>query len=134
MLADLDLTKARLAVFGKIDAGTAYAIFSGLESALPGLTIVGQVGDSLLLQAMATKEEEEVERIRRMGKITTQVVGNVSDFLTSHKVLDGVLLKSDGNPLTIADVKSRINLWLAEQGAENPRARSSRLAAMRAFL
>ncbi|HLE51947.1 MAG TPA: Xaa-Pro peptidase family protein [Anaerolineales bacterium] len=120
MLADLDLTTARLAIYGKIDAGTAYAIFSGLESSLPGLTIVGQVGDSLLLQAMATKGKEEVERIRKMGKITTRVVGNVADFLTSHKVTDEVLLKSDGNPLTIADVKSRINLWLAEQGAENP--------------
>ena len=120
MLAELDLTTARLAVFGRIDAGTAYAIFSGLESALPGLTLVSQAGDSLLLQAMATKDEEEVERIRRMGKITTQVVGKVADFLTSHKVQDGVLLKSDGKSLTIAEVKSRINLWLAEQGAENP--------------
>jgi len=38
--------------------------------------------DSLLLAAMATKEPEEVERIRAMGKVTTAVVGQVADFLT----------------------------------------------------
>jgi Xaa-Pro aminopeptidase len=31
-----------------------------------------------------------------------------------------VLLKEDGTPLTIGEVKSRIDLWLAELGAENP--------------
>jgi len=30
------------------------------------------------------------------------------------------LLDENGRPLTIEKVKSRINLWLAEQGAENP--------------
>jgi Xaa-Pro aminopeptidase len=31
-----------------------------------------------------------------------------------------VLVKSDGLPLTIGEVKDKINLWLAERGAENP--------------
>jgi Xaa-Pro aminopeptidase len=74
----------------------------------------------VLLAAMATKEEQEVERIRKMGQITVGVVGQVAEFLTSHRVRAEVLVKSDGSALTIADVKSRINLWLAEAGAENP--------------
>ncbi|MEA3441222.1 MAG: M24 family metallopeptidase, partial [Chloroflexota bacterium] len=70
--------------------------------------------------AMATKDDPEIERIRRMGQITTQVVGKVADYLTYHRVRDEVLIKSNGDPLTIADVKKRINLWLVERGAENP--------------
>jgi Xaa-Pro aminopeptidase len=31
-----------------------------------------------------------------------------------------MLIKKDGNPLTVGDIKSKINLWLAERGAENP--------------
>jgi Xaa-Pro aminopeptidase len=70
---------------------------------------------------METKDEGEVARIRQMGKVTTQVVGRVADYLTGCEVRDDeVLLKEDGSPLTIADVKSRIDLWLAELGAENP--------------
>lgn len=120
MLTDLDLTSGRVALYGKIDAGTAYAIFSGLQRAMPGLELLGQADDSLLLKARTTKDADEVQRIRRMGQITTEVVGLTADFLTSHRAKDGVLVKPDGQPLTIGDVKRRINLWLVERGAENP--------------
>ena len=72
------------------------------------------------MQAMAIKDADEIERIRRMGKITTSVVGKVADYLTQQCVQNEVLVKPDGTPLTIAEVKSRINLWLAEKGADNP--------------
>ncbi len=120
MLSDLDFTTGRMAIYGERDAGEAYAIFSGLQEAMPGLTILGGAGDSVLLQARATKDTDEVERIRRMGQITTQVVGNVADYLSSHRAKSDLLVKPDGEPLTIGEVKSRIDLWLAELGAENP--------------
>jgi Xaa-Pro aminopeptidase len=71
--------------------------------------------------AMATKDTEEVERIRRMGQITIAVVGQTAEFLASHAVQADVLVKKDGSPLTVSDVKQKINLWLAERGAENPK-------------
>jgi Xaa-Pro aminopeptidase len=120
MLSDLDLTSGRMALYGKADAGASYALFSRLQEAMPELTLVGEVSDSILLQAMATKDETEIERIRQMGRITTTVVDRVADYLTSHMTQDQVLVRPDGQPLTVADVKSRINLWLAELGAENP--------------
>jgi Xaa-Pro aminopeptidase len=120
ILTDLGFTAGRLGLYGKVDAGQAFAVFTGLQDELPGLTVVGQVGDSILLRAMATKTNDEITRMRRMGQITTQVVGQVADFLTSHKVVDNTLIKPDGEALTIADVKSRINLWLAERTADNP--------------
>jgi Xaa-Pro aminopeptidase len=55
-----------------------------------------------------------------MGKITTEVIGQVADFLTSHRTQAEILIKSDGSPLTIGDVKRKIDLWLIERGAENP--------------
>jgi len=59
-----------------------------------------------------------VARIRRMGAVTTTVVKMVQDYLTSCEVrADEVLLKENGSPLTIGDVKSKIALWLAERGA-----------------
>jgi Xaa-Pro aminopeptidase len=84
------------------------------------LTVVGEADNSLLLQAMATKDSDEVERVRRMGQITTQVVGKVAEFLTSHKTKNEVLVNRDDHPLTIGEVKNCIDLWLAERGVENP--------------
>jgi Xaa-Pro aminopeptidase len=120
MLADMGIHSGRLAIYGNMDAGESFTLFSGLQKALPGLEIVGELGESILLRAMATKDEDEVDRMRRMGKITTEVVAQVAEYLTSHEVEDTVLLKPDGRPLTIADVKNQIRLWLAERGAEAP--------------
>jgi Xaa-Pro aminopeptidase len=120
MLEDMGITSGRLAIYGKMDAGSAYALFSGLQEAMNGLTIVGEVNDSLMLKAMATKDTNEIERIRHMGRITVDVVGQVADFLTTQKVSNGMLVKPGGNPVTVGDVKNKINLWLAERGAENP--------------
>jgi Xaa-Pro aminopeptidase len=120
MFTEYGLTSGRLAVYGLQDAGHSFALLSKLDQAFPDLVIVGEVNDSLLLAAMATKDQEEVERIRQMGKITVEVVDKVADFLTSRQVKDGTLLDEEGNPLTVGKVKSRINLWLSERGAENP--------------
>lgn len=120
MLTDQGITSGRLAVYGQSDAGNAYAIFSALQKLMPDLTVVGEAGNSLLLLARLTKSADEIERVRRMGQVTIAVVDQVAEFLTSHSVEAGVLIKPDGHPLTIGDVKNRINLWLAERGVENP--------------
>ena len=88
---------------------------------MPDIQMVGEPArTSTMLEAMATKDDGEVQRVREMGAITTAVVGQVAEFLTHHPASNGVLVKKDGQPLTIGDVKSKINLWLAEKGVENP--------------
>ena len=114
--------QGRIGLYGRTELGSSFAIFSKLRDLLPEVELVGEMGDnSVFLAAMETKDEAEVERIRRMGKLTTTVVGRVAEYLTGCDVrADEVLLKQDGSPLTIADVKGRINLWIAELGGENP--------------
>ena len=121
MLAEQGLHSGRVSVYWKGEVGATYAVLAALQAVLPEVEIVGEdARASLMLEAMATKDEAEIGRVRQMGKITTAVVGQVADFLTSHKVKDEVLVKADGKPLTIGDVKGKINLWLAEKGVENP--------------
>ncbi len=120
MFHDLGFEKGRLAVYGRLDAGVSYTVFSALEELMPGLQILGGNDAPTLSLAMATKDDSEIERIRRVGKLTIEVVSKVADYLTSHKAKDGVLVNSDGKPLTIGDVKAKINLWLAERGLDNP--------------
>jgi len=112
----------RVGIYGNTDFGSAFATFAHMQKLIPELELVGEARDnSLFMYTMETKDEAEIARIRNMGKITTTVVGRVAEYLTSREVRkDKVLLKGDGSPLTIADVKSRIDLWLAELGAENP--------------
>lgn len=117
---EIGLTKGKVILYGRTDAGKMLSTVNKLHEMLPGLSFQGDLDDAILLQAMSTKEPDEIERIRAMGKVVLEVVSRVADFLTSHQVIYEILMKSDGVPLTIGDVKAQINLWLAELGAENP--------------
>lgn len=113
------ISEGRVGVYGKTDLSEALLLLDLLRQAFPNVTFLGESpAESIFMRAMETKEESEIDRIRRMGKTTTEVVGMVAEYLTSREVRDDeVLLKEDGSPLTIADVKGKIALWLAERGA-----------------
>src|SRR5574341_348041 len=119
ILEEGGLTKGRIAVYGKVDFSSAFAVMMNLMKLLPEVEFIGESGmDSVLLRAMETKDDLEVARIRQMGAVTTAVVRMVQDYLTSREVReDEVLLKENGHPLTIGDIKNKISLWLAERGA-----------------
>lgn len=120
MLEDLGVHKGRMAIYGMSEAGLAYSVFSKLCDLMPGIEIVAESDHTLLGLARSTKDEQEIQQIRRMGEITIEVVTLTADFLTAQRVVNGVLTKSNGEPLRIGEVKRQINLWLAQRGAENP--------------
>ncbi|HMR98210.1 MAG TPA: Xaa-Pro peptidase family protein [Anaerolineales bacterium] len=122
MFKDAGVTSGRVGVYGTYDLSSVFGMLTQLQKLLPAIEFVGEPReDSLFMRAMETKDEAEVERIRRMGRITTTVVGKVREYLTSRDVRDDeVLLNEDGSPLTVGDVHSKIRLWVSEQGAELP--------------
>jgi Xaa-Pro aminopeptidase len=120
MLTDVGFSTGCLALYGTTDLGNGVGIFTKLHERMPGLDFAGDRGVDLLGQARMTKDAAEVERIRRVGQATVSVVGKTADFLTHQTVREGVLVRPDGSPLTIGDVKSKIDLWLAEAGLEAP--------------
>ncbi len=120
LLRENGLENSRVGLYGQVELGDLWHTLTEVRRQLPGLEWVGEPErNSVFAQAMETKDSEEVERIRRMGQITTQVVRRVADFLTSRPLGEGeTLLREDGQPLTIGDVHARIRLWLAELGGE----------------
>ncbi len=112
--------RGRVGLYGFTDLGGYFAAITHFQKLMPEITLVGEAREgSLFMYAMETKDEAEVARIREMGKITTEVVRLTAEYLTTRDVrADEVLLREDGAPLTIGDVKSRINFWLAERSAD----------------
>jgi Xaa-Pro aminopeptidase len=120
MLKDCEVESGKVALYGRSEIGNYYAILTTLQQLIPGIELVGELDNSVLMLARMTKDATEIERIRKMGKITTEVVGLVADYITSHRAFNGIMVHADGNPITVGDVKRKINLWLAEREAENP--------------
>ena len=122
MFEDVGATSGRVGVYGHYDVSTVFGMLNRLQALMPDIEFVGEARDeSIFLRAMETKDENEVARIRKMGKVTTAVVDKVKEYLTSCDVRgDEVLLKEDGTPLSVGDVHSKIRLWVSEHGAELP--------------
>lgn len=121
ILSEYGLPRGRIAVYGKVDLSEKLGLLMKLIKLMPEVEFIGEYRtESVIQRAMETKDDVEVARIRKMGAVTTTVVGMVQDYLTSCQVReDEVLLKEDGTPLTIGDVKGKIALWLAERGASD---------------
>jgi len=120
MLEEIGVKSGKVALYGKTELGSNFEVFSALQRELSEITLLGEMNNSSMMLARMTKDDHEIERIRKMGKITTQVVSLTADYISSFTAKDNILYKPNGDPLTIGDVKGRINLWLAELGAENP--------------
>jgi Xaa-Pro aminopeptidase len=72
------------------------------------------------MEARATKDVAEIERLKAVQKQTTEIVGQVADYLSHQSGKKGILVDKDGQQITVAQVKSKINLWIAERGLDNP--------------
>jgi Xaa-Pro aminopeptidase len=122
MFRDTGISAGRVGVYGTYDLSAVLGLLKYLQRLVPEIEFIGEPReDSIFMRAMETKDENEVARIRRMGRITTEVVSQVAEYLTACDVRsDEVLLKDDGTPLTVGDVHSMIRLWVAERGAELP--------------
>ena len=107
--------KGRVAFYGLVEVGAYRAFLAALEDALPGVEIAGEFSDNIFLTARMTKGPEEIERIREAGRKTCEIVSHVAEFLASHRVEGGTLVKDDGTPLTVADCKTEIKLGMARR-------------------
>lgn len=120
VLKDLGLHRGRVAVSGRGDISTVLALLSQLKPLLPEVDFFSSFKNSAIQYACMTKDDYEIDRIREMGRITTQVVARTAEFLTSQPVNGEQLINENGQPLRIADVKQRMRVWLAELGADSP--------------
>lgn len=101
MFKDCGMSSGRVGIYGTYDVSSIVAMLDHLRIIAPEMNFIGEPRDnSLFMYAMETKDETEVNRIRRVGKATVEVVGKAAEYLTLCDVRqDEVLVKDDGSPL-----------------------------------
>ncbi|RIK34093.1 MAG: aminopeptidase P family protein, partial [Chloroflexi bacterium] len=100
--------RGRIGIYGRMDAGAAFTLFNHLQDSLIDTELVGEYEDSLFALARETKDDQEIARLREAGRLTCIVMGEVQEFIQGHSVRNEVVVRSDGEPLTIGDVKTFI--------------------------
>ena len=120
ILSDLGV-QGRVTFLGKMDAGYAYRFIRSLLQAMPAIQPVAEF-ESIFARVRQTKDAAEIAALRQVGEKTTQVVQAVVDLIQRQAVRDGILVRADGQPLTIGDVKAFMrarffDLELVDDGA-----------------
>ena len=118
ILETLGITSGQTAVYGLTEIGSGYNMLLQLTRAFPGLSFEISPAQDILARARATKDSQEIDRIRQVAEKTVRIVANIADFVSSQQVKNEVVYKKDGTPLTISDVKKRISFMLLEFGLQ----------------
>ncbi len=84
-----------------------------------GHNIRAETDPSILESLRETKGTDEVDKIRRVGVKATQIVRSTRGLLSECTISAGKV-RLGGRKLTVGNVKSRINMMLAEQGLMAP--------------
>jgi Xaa-Pro aminopeptidase len=120
LLKGMKISNGKISISGNVDAGSSYTLMTELQKAIPKIEITGMLHSDILKIARMTKDKDEIDRIRKVGKLTTEVVALTADFLSHQNEKDGVLVDKEGKPITVADIKQRLRLWLAQRDLETP--------------
>ena len=112
--------RGRVAIGGSVELSSIYAMLAALPAQAPDIQFVSEGEDPILMRARSTKSPEEIDRIRSIGKVSTTVIGETAEFLSSHAARGEVLVGRGGEVLTIGEVKAFIRRALAGHGAEAP--------------
>jgi Xaa-Pro aminopeptidase len=87
---------------------------------MPEIELVGEFADDILSTARQTKDANEIEQMRRVGRKTCEVVQSVVDYISASRASDGVVVTSTGTPITIGAIKQLISREVSLHGMEAP--------------
>ncbi|MBN1967600.1 MAG: aminopeptidase P family protein [Anaerolineae bacterium] len=107
-------TGGRIGVYGFGDLGSTWEQLKLLEAHFPGYTFVGERRNTIFDEAVTTKDAAEIKAIKEVGQRTNLVMQTVWDFVASHRAEGDTVVKADGEPLTIGDVKRFLRVKLLE--------------------
>ncbi len=104
-----------VAFAGETPMGFAYALLTRLREVAPGITVDAGQPDVIAV-AMATKDEAELEPIRRASRGAMDAMGRVRDYLASLRPRDGELTDGTHPVVTLGHVRALIHRTFAEHG------------------
>lgn len=91
-----------------------------LTETYPQYQFVGEKGLTLFTEAMITKDAAEIERIKSVAERTNLVLDQTWQFIAGQALnADETVIKNDGTPLTIGDVKRFIRRALLDVELED---------------
>jgi len=119
MLKRLEIPPGQIGIYGVGNLHAHIEMTRLLNEAYADYRFVGETGMTLFDQAYVTKGEDELLTIRSVAKRTSEVLAATWDYIAEHRADGTTVVKADGSPLTIGDVKRFVRRALLDRDLED---------------
>lgn len=90
-----------------------------LAEMFPQYTFVGEMKDTIFDKARESKDADEIARMRSVAERSSAAIRATQDFISSHRADENeTVIKADGTPLTIGDLKRFVRRELLDRDLE----------------
>lgn len=107
----------RVGFYGADHVNTAFNFLTALAHEAI-CEVVTESENDVISAARVTKDAHEAALIRQTCRLTEAIIAATRDFLRAHRVADETLIKPNGEPLTVGDVKRFIRREAAALGLD----------------
>lgn len=108
----------KVGIYGTSDVNFYLDLVNDLNQ-LPDYEFVGERGLTLFDEAMITKDADELARLKTVAAGTSATLQATWDFIAGHRAEGDTVVKPDGSPLTIGDVKRFVRRTLMDHELED---------------
>jgi Xaa-Pro aminopeptidase len=114
-----EIPPGKIGLYGTGDINVYIELVRRMAEAYPDHPLVGEMGLSLFTEAYVTKDAGEIRLIREVAEATNAVLQETWDFIAGHRAEGDTVVKADGSPLTIGDVKRFVRRALLDHELED---------------
>jgi Xaa-Pro aminopeptidase len=114
--------RGKVGIYGLGDINIAFATLRLLEKTLGDRIefVTEPTYKTIFDSAYETKDPGEIACLRDVARLASATMRAAREWIASHRAGDGLVLKEDGTPLLIGDVKRYVRLRLFELNLEDP--------------
>lgn len=119
VLERVGVTKGPVLMGGIMDVGRGYHVLSRLREWMPELELAEDSDPGLFLKARLTKDADEVEAVRAVGRVCERAYERIRSLIQGGK-LEGKKLRDAEGWVTIGRVRAEVRRVFFEAGLEEP--------------
>lgn len=119
LLQEEGLTAGRVGLYGTWQINTTIAIYKVLLEEADEYEFVAESAPTVFTEAMLTKDDEEIDRIKSVAERTNEAMSIAWDYIAGLSADGDFVVDADGRQVTIGDIKALVRGELMMRGLED---------------
>jgi len=108
--------RGRVALYGKVEANRLLFQAELIKKRMKDVELVYDADKSIFEMARYTKDADEIEKLRDVGRRTCEAIAVARDLLFSGRTEGSRVMKPEGGPLRIGDLRATLRAELIKRG------------------